>query len=454
MQLNKNQVIEIDLKDLFFHILYRWRSILAVALIGAVVLCGYQYLTLKSTHDAGKVTKEERQYQLDVQQYADNIEKNQNIVRVNTKLLQGQNTYQRESIYFQLDPQRVWRAKKNYLVKVDQSVLDKLPQGSVIDPADSILSAYASPLSEATDDELKEVFGTDKPEYVSELVETLARVEDNTITVSVSGASKEAALAGLALLDTKMEAIAEGKAQEIDKHTLTAVSESVNQGPDSLLLEKQGVVAETVTKLQEALQKARQDLDELEAKGEPQKPGTHLVRNAVIGFILGAFLLAFVYAVHFIFRGRLNHSRDLAERYNLPIFGERMTSGQIHANKGLDKLFSRWELGKNTINDEVVYNNIAALIEEKTEAQKIVLVSTLPAEKLVCVKDALSKRLSGKVVEVQADALQNSMAITEAAKADAVMITEEKRVSRLKDMDRMAESLMISEAKVIGAIVL
>lgn len=454
MQLNKNQVVEINLKDLFFHILYRWRSILIVALIGAIVLCSYQYLSLKKTHDEGKVTKEERQYQLDVQKYQDDLEKNQNIIRVNTKLLQGQNAYQKESIYFQLDAQKVWTARKKYLVKVDQSVLDKLPQGSTIDPADSILSAYTAPLSEATDDELKEAFGTDKPEYVSELVGTSTRIEDNTITVSVTGVSKEAALAGLALLDTKMQTIAEGKAQEIDKHTLTIVSESVNQSTDNSLSKKQEEVAETVTKLQDTLQKARQDLDDLEAKGEPQKPGTHLVRMAVVGFALGAFLLAFVYAIHFIFLGRLNNSRDLAMRYNLPIFGELMTSGQIHANKGLDKLFSKWELGKNTINDENVYNNIAVLIEEKTETQKVVLASTLSAEKLTNVKDALAQRLSDRTIEIQADAIHNSSAVTESAKAEAVIIVEKKRVSRLKDMDRMAESLIISEAKVIGAIIL
>ncbi len=106
MQLNKNRVIEINLKDLFFHILYRWRSILIAAIIGAVVLCGYQYFSIKKVHDAGKVTKEERQYQLNLQKYHDDLENNQNIIRVNTKLLQGQNNYRKESIYFQLDSQR------------------------------------------------------------------------------------------------------------------------------------------------------------------------------------------------------------------------------------------------------------------------------------------------------------------------------------------------------------
>ncbi len=454
MQLNKNQVIEINLKDLFFHILYRWRSILIAALIGAVALCGYQYFSIKKVHDEGKITKEERQYQLNLQKYHDDLENNQNIIRVNTKLLQGQNNYRKESIYFQLDSQKIWIASKKYLVKVDQSVLDKLPQGSTIDPTDSVLSAYTAPLSEATDEELKEAFGTDKPEYVSELVETTVDTNDNTITVSVKGASKETALTGLELLHSKMEELATGKAQEIDKHTLQVVNESAQLGSDDNLTKKQEEVAETITKLQESLQKARQSIDNLEASGEPQAPGQHLIKMSVIGFILGAVLLVFLYAALYVMNGRLKKASDISARYSLPIFGEFFKSGQIHNNRGFDKLLSRIELGKDIPNDETVYSNIAALIAEKQEKKSIQIVTTLSAEKLQRVREALIKRLPDRTIEIQADANCNSEAITESSKADAVIIAEEKDVSKLKDMDRVAENLIIAEANVIGAIIL
>ncbi len=454
MQLNKNQVIEINLKDLFFHILYRWRSLLVVALIGAIVLCGYQYLTIKIAHDAGKQTKEERQFQLDLQDYKENLESAQNTIRVNTKLLQGQNTYRNESIYFQLDPQKVWVASNKYLVKVDQSVLDKLPQGSTIDPADSILSAYSSPLSETTDDELKEAFGTEKPEYVSELVSVTSNVNDNTITVIVKGAKKETAQTGLALLDSKMKSISTEKAQGIDPHTLTLVSEDISITTDEDLVKKQDELAKQIKENQENLQKARQDLDKLDERGEPKTPGQHLVRMAVIGFVLGAAILAFIYAVLFILKGGLSGSRDFSNRYKLPVFGEYATPGWLHSNKGLDKLFATWELGKSILNDDALSDNIAALVAENREATNVLLVSTLPTEKLNAIKEALTKRLPEKNIEVQADATRNSNAITEASKADVVIMAEAKNVSRLKNIDRVAENLVIAKANVIGAIIL
>ena len=461
MQLNRNQIIEINLKDLFFHILYRWRSILIAALIGALLLCGYQYLSIKKIHDAGKLTKEERQYQIDLQQYREDLASNRNAIDVYSKLIQEQNDYLNESIYIKLSPQNVWVASNKYLIKVDQSVHDVLPQGSTIDQADSILPLYAAPLSEITDeDALKKAFETDKIEYISELVTTITKTEDNTVTVYVLGDTKEMAQNGISLLHQQMEKLATGKAQTDVKYQLVLASENISRGITKELsgiidlADKQQALAKTTEENQETLQKARQKLDKLEADGEPKEPGYHLVKMAVIGFILGAIILMFIYAIHYVLDGRLHNSRDISERYKLPIFGEFATSGRIHSNKGLDRLLTRCELGKEALTDDVIYDNISALINKKKEDRNILIVSTLPAEKVKTVKDALEKRLLDKQIGAQADLTHNSEAISKASEADAVIIVEAKNISRMKDIDRMAENLIISEAKVIGAIML
>ena len=461
MQLNKNQVIEIKLKDLFFHILYRWRSILIVALIGAIALCGYQWWSIKKVHDEGKLTKEERQYQIDLQQYGEDLESSRNTVKVYSKLLQEQNTYLNNSIYMQLSPQSVWVASNKYLIKVDQSVLDALPQGSAIDPADSVLPAYASPLSEVTDeDALKEAFGTDKAEYIGELVSTVSNTDENTVTVYVLGETKETAQAGLALLHQQMEKLAKGKANEVAKHQLILVSEKTTRGIGKELSEtidlaqRQENLSKTTEENHKVLQEARQKLDSLEAGGVPGVPGQHLTKKAIIGFVVGAAILVFLYAVFYVAKGKLHSSHALAVRYNLPIFGELTTTGQLHGNRGLDKLFAKWEQGKGALDDATVYDNVAVLIDEKLKAKNILLVSTLPAEKVSGIKEALTERLPDKIIDVKANVIRNSEGMKEAAKADAVIITEAKGESRIKDIDRMAESLIIAEANVIGAVIL
>ena len=82
------------------------------------------------------------------------------------------------------------------------------------------------------------------------------------------------------------------------------------------------------------------------------------------------------------------------------------------------------------------------------------LVSTLPEEKLGAVKENLVKRMPEEKIEIQAEAIKDSGTISKATKADAVIFTEKKRVSSIKEMDRLAETLIIADANVIGAIIL
>ena len=458
MQLNKNQTVEVNIRDLIFHLLYRWRGILIAALIGAVVLCGYQYLSIKKVHDAGKQTKEERQYEIDLQQYRENLATNRNAVKVYSKLIQDQNEYLEKSVYIKLSPQNAWVASKKYLIKVDQSVMDALPQGSPIDPADTVLPAYSAPLSGISDEEaLKEAFGTDETEYISELVITKTNSQDNTVTIYVLGETRKSVLAEVTLLHQQMEMISESKAKETVPHQLSLVSESEFRGIDSIasnLASKQETLAKTTEENQKTLQTARQQLDKLEEEGEPTAPGMHLPKMAVIGFILGAFILLIIYSAGYIFRGRINHTGELTERYGLPLLGELPRSGRLHACRGLDKLFSGWELGKDAPGKETVYDNICALISEKEEAETILLVSSLPEVKLSAVKEALAGRLPEKTIKIVADMPRSSEAVPEAVKADKVVIVEERHFSRVKDIDRMAESLIFCKANVIGCIAL
>ena len=461
MQLNKNQVVEINLKDLFFHLLYRWRSFLIAALIGAIALCGYQYLSAKIIHDQGKLTKEERQYQINLQQYNEGLESNRNTIRVYTKVLQEQNDYLNNSIYIQLSPQNLWVASSKYLVKPEQETTVGLSQNSVIDPADSILPLYSSPLSQVTDNEkLKEAFGTEKTEYINELVIVNTDVTDNTITLYVLGESRDTVLSGLALLDEQMEAIASSKANTVAPHQLIKVTESISHGLDKEIAEKvdlaqqQENLAKNIKDIQETLQEARQKLDSLETKGGPQEPGMHLLKNIVIGAMIGVAILAVLYTIFYALKGRLRNSHDLTQRYKLPIFGEFSATERHRIGKGLDKLISRWEYGGRSNENETVLNHIAALIAEKRDNQKFLIVSTLASERITDISIALAERIPEKTIDVQTDINHNSEAVTKASKADAVIIAEEKGVSHLKDMDQMVEALLISEANVIGAIIL
>ena len=454
MQINREYEPEINLKDLFFHVLYRWRSILLFALIGAVALGAYQYFSVKATHDAGKLTKDEREFRLELQNYRENLEQTRTRISTLTARLEGQRKYRAKSIYINLDAQNVWTAQNKFLVKVDPSVLDALPAGSTIDPADSILPAYAAALSKKPDEQtLKDAFNTKNAEYAMELISIGTNPSDDSVTVLVRGSTKEYAEKGLELVCQTIKDLSAGKAQEINKHQLIDLGKTISLGADEGLNQKQINLNKAMTDDQKALQEARKTLDELEAKKEPTEPGDHVKKMAAIGFIVGAILLAGLYLFGYVLNGRLKDSSVLTEQYGLPVFGEFRKNGSLHHGRSLDKLISKWELGKDKADPQTVYDRIASLIEEQGEDKTLLLFSTLPEEKLRPVRESLASRLPGKTIETTGSFQENGEAIAEAAKAETVVLVEEKGVSRQKDIDSMAEALIISKANVIGAIV-
>ena len=70
------------------------------------------------------------------------------------------------------------------------------------------------------------------------------------------------------------------------------------------------------------------------------------------------------------------------------------------------------------------------------------------------VQKELTARFLDKRVEVGGHFLLKSDVINKAAKADAVIIVEEKYVSRQKDIHSVVETLLICKANVIGTIIL
>ncbi len=453
MQINREYEPEINLKDLFIHVLYRWRSLLIAALIGAILLGGYQYFSLKKVHDEGKLTKEERQYELDLQAYQEDLKSNRNKVAEYTKKLSEQDAYKSESLYINLNPRNVWTASKKYLIKVDQSVIDALPAGSVIDPADSILPVYTALLSGVDDETLSETFGTDNPEYIRELISVGTNTGDNTVTILVKGDSRETVQKGIACLNEQILAISSDKAQTINPHQILLIGEETYIQIDENLVKKQDDLAKAMENNQKTLQEARVKLDELESKEELTKPGTHIIKMSVIGLIVGAILLAVFYAFLYVINGRLEDAESITGQYGLPVFGQMIRSSSIHQNKGLDKLINKWEL-KNIIADNTVYDNIATLITKQENVNSILLASTLQTDKLASLEKALTSRLPGKSIDVQGDFLHNNDAVTAAGEAETVIIVEEKGASRNNDINQMINTLIISKAKVIGAVVL
>ena len=452
MEINRNYETEITLKGLVLHVLYRWRSILAVAVICALALSGYQYLSVKRIHDAGKLTKEEADYEADLAEYESEMGRYESLIATYEAQLELQDAYEQDSTYYKLNPNGLWIARRTYLAVVDQSVLDKVPAGSGIDPVDSVLPYYSMLLAGVTEEQKQEVFGTDK--FTNELVNSSTDPVANTVSFLVRGESKERVEKESEFLDARIREIAAGSAQEIYPHQLLQIKENVYFGTDTTLKDSVSDSIKDRSDILKNIETAKKKISDLEKKGEPSKPGVNYVVQAAFGFVLGGFLMVLLYLCLYIVNGRLKSGRELTRQVGLPVFGEVIHSGSLHHGRTLDKLIQKWEHVHTPAEEEAVWEGVAALIRELKQ-EKILLTGTVSAEEIGRVRDALADRL-GEETEVAASAgiLDNASALTEAIKAPAVILVEKRNASKQSGIRREAEMLVIGKANVIGSIVI
>lgn len=104
---------EIRINHLFSHFLRRWKSILVVTVICAAVLGGWQYFSIKKTHDAGAQTKEEARYAQELADFQEKLKNAQENVEESTAICEDHKAYRQNSILMNLDPNNVWIAEKN-----------------------------------------------------------------------------------------------------------------------------------------------------------------------------------------------------------------------------------------------------------------------------------------------------------------------------------------------------
>ena len=456
MQVNRNYEPEIDLRDLFFHILYKWRSMIIGAMIGALLLGTFQFIRITLIHREGKLTLEEKQYEIDLQEYYDSIENCKLNIETYQKMISEKKEYKDNSVYFSFDSQNEWVAWKRYYIQMDQAVLDALPESSTEDPADHVSALYISLLRNGLDEEeMFSLLGTGKIEYISELVDIWSDNASNTLTVQVIGNDREKVLQQLDYFVQRMEGYCFERAQIVGKHTLTCVNEDVRTRVDGELSEKQNEFNKTIKAYQDAVRDNQEVLNELEEGEEPVRPGAHIVKYAVIGFILAAFLLAVVYASHYIMESKVRSSSELTNRYGIPVYAELVHTRARNSGRGFDGLLEAFENKNKKTDNEMIIGNLEALMVEKHGGQAVLLTGSLSASKYEQLYQRLKKDIGNTVdIRMKADFLVDSRVFSDIKKVESVILVEEKHVSCLRDLDREGSILDILNVNVIGCILL
>ena len=446
MQPTQGYERRVNLKDLLFHILYRWRSVLAAALIGALVLGGYAYLNNRKA--AAPVETEEKSASTTLQ---GNYQASNAMYQ---KLLDENIEYRERSIVMKVDPYQVWRSTAVYAVVMDPSAA---AAGTAFDPAVSIAATYPSLIYHDLDEgKLKSIYGEANLHYISEIVSCSSVSDTGTFRIHTYGTTKEMAEEGRQFFEDVILNASKGDIQQMGGHRLVRLSTYTRQIVSSDIESKQASVAKSIVTYQNAITNNNTSISKAPTAadtGKVKKKNLKLYIPA--GFVLGLLAMACLYAVLYLFSGRLRSGDELKERFGLSVFGEFNHSRARRSGKGLDGFFERREFRRGGTEDAVVVNNLCALLRERGDGGTILLAGTIPDGRVSELGARLKETLGDGVrLETAGNFLRNSAAIAEAGKASAVILAEEKYVSETDGIRRALEVLAISKTPVIGAIVL
>lgn len=442
VQRNQEYDPEIRVRDVLFHLLYRWRSILLAMLVCALALGGWQYVRVNRIHSAGNQTKDEQRYERDLKSYEDTLKKAENNVKKTKNQLKETYTYRDSSLLMQLDPDNTWAAERKYLVTGTEG------------PAADVLVVYTGAMMADHDEaELEAAFGTVNTGYAEEVTAITADGSENAFTVKVYGAEKEQAEKGLAYVSRMVEA-AEKQAQEIAPHTLTATNEGTSRGFIPDLAEKKYTLNDSIIKYENKLKAVERALYNAE-ESKPLQPGNPVLRWALAGAVLGLLGMILLYVMVYAQREKLREGSEISEQYSVPLLGEMNRSGARRPGKGLDGLIEKLQFWKEPKTDAQVYDNAAALVRRIKGEGPLLLAGTVREDVLAGVKEELSKRLGEDAeIAVRPGFPMESGSAEDVCGAGSVLWVEAKHVSRSRGIRQAAEVFETAGTRVIGTLVI
>ena len=145
--INNTYEQEIDLKDLMFAVLHKWRGILLAAVVLGLVLGGYKaYSTYQNQNDPETVQTAEETYETELKAYEKEKEAHEREIENLTTDIANQEEYLEKSILMNISPYDVWEAKVDMFVKTDYQILPDMVYQN-IDYTSTILQTYQSVLT-------------------------------------------------------------------------------------------------------------------------------------------------------------------------------------------------------------------------------------------------------------------------------------------------------------------
>lgn len=440
---------EINLKSMLFASAYQWKLMLAAAVALAVLLGGYQGVSVWRASDNNALRA---QYKVAHMKYRHEKTALEKAVEKLEEDIAEQEEYLEESVLMQLDHRNVHHAKVDlYLTTPFQIMPDKVYQNT--DKADQLLAFYVSSLSDQLllEDIAKEAKLEAK--YLTEVI-SIGTNLNHILSITVRWTDDAGAQAIMDALVAQAQSYHDTLSQTVGEHTLTVVLDTVGSVVEPWVFDRQeqeelrleGYELQLAEKETELKDLAEPVLEQATA-GDALKAG---IKWAVLGGVAGAVLVAALSCFLFIFSDKVYSGVDLQARCGVRILGS------MPSDKKLDPVTRRISMaeGRNMADPEetpvLLQEN---LLQYACGATNILITGDIKPE----LAEACAARLQQGLTDVKLTAcgsvLEDVSAVRALSECDAVLLLQKCGRSRYHRVSR--EIVRINDVKkpLIGCII-
>ena len=357
----RNDEVEIDLVEMFFYVLKKWRVIVIWGIIGLVLGCGFSYYKMvqmdPANLDAYFAKLEEKD--------ASSInEDNITIYRDYKALYDGLVEYGKKSVVLNMNPNEVYSASANYYYSCEDIKTAESFFNSYLNTEAYEVLVEASELECDTND-IKEMVGFwfSKTTESNLIVDSAYREEEQTgkLGISALAPTKEALDGMMAQLKVLVETANKELKQNGGKFETYLLNENESFGYSSSVVSKQqDFINNRVSYLKNATTYMDKFSDDEKLyiayyyPDEDTKLETGFSKKWPVIFAVAlAFVIAAVYAVVFILNGKMNCEGDMNFVKNLYV----IAFIESKERKGLDKVFEKWSRGNSPQSSSIEYTS-------------------------------------------------------------------------------------------------
>lgn len=460
-----NVEYEIDLKDLLYRIMKRWRRIIVGAIIIALVAGMFKFVTgMLELTDSEKLAAAESKYAIALADYEATGEKLRTTIQNLQDDSANQQEYNDKSALMKIDPMNKWVG--SFVLYIDSKYqIDPSLTYQNTDRTNRLLIAYSGYLKsgEFYNELLSKTDIVDEIRFLNEIYWVTVDSGASSVTVNSIGKSESDVRE---ILDLVKEALAEKSATfktAIGDHSYDILMESVYSTIDLDLDETQKKNLLAVSEYANQIGEADTKLTEWEETPAPRAEYGMLytvkqaVKFVLFGGVAGIFVMAMLYAMIYVLNGRVKTESDWAMmgyRVLARVGSEEKKRAFWKIDRWVDRVIGgRPEAVSLETSCKLAANNLSGVLKEKGVSSATV-ISDLDETTAAGIVAGLDKAGTGIPFTYAGNVLSDPETVKRLSNVSEVLLLGHQNGTRMEDVQKIKTLLEAWGKTTLGVIVL